>query len=164
MINDHYVTNVLGFCPAGTIVVAAMNVPGCIHDSMVADWGKTYEKLEKVYIRTGGKCTVDSAFSKRRPPFLIKSSQQLPYGGEDMFVNDEATAMRQSTEWGMRAFQSSFPRIKDRIIFEQKGDRRLILRLLVLLFNYRANMVGINQIRNTYLSPLQDGTANNFLI
>ena len=72
--------------------------------------------------------------------------------------------MRQSVEWGMRAFQSSFPRIKDRIIFEENGEKRLILRLLVLLFNYRANMVGINQIWNEYLSPLQDGIANDFLI
>ena len=141
-----------------------MNVPGCIHDSMVADWGKNYEKLENVYVRTGGKCTVDSAFSKRHAPFLIKSSQQLPYGGEEILVNEEATAMRQSVEWGMRAFQSSFPRIKDRIIFEENGEKRLILRLLVLLFNYRANMVGINQIWNEYLSPLQDGIANDFLI
>ena len=112
-----------------------MNVPGCIHDSMVADWEKNYEKLEKVYVRTGGKCTVDSAFSKRRASFLIKSSQQLPYGGEEILVNEEATLMRQSAEWGMRAFQASFPRIKDRVIFEENGERRLILKLLVLLFN-----------------------------
>ena len=71
------------------------------------------------------------------------------HGCEEIVINKEATAMRQSAEWGMRAFQSSFPRIKDRIIFEENGERRLILRLLAL-FNYRANMVGINQIRHTY--------------
>ena len=162
--HDHYVTNFLGFCPAGTIVVAAMNVPGCIHDSMVANWGEKYDKLEEVYDRTVGKCTVDSAFSKRRPPYLTKTSQKLPHGCEEIVINKEATAMRQSAEWGMRAFQSSFPRIKDRIIFEENGERRLILRLFVLLFIYRANMVGMNQIRNTYLSPLHDANANDFLI
>ena len=29
--HDHYVTIILGSCPAGTVVVACMNVPGCIH-------------------------------------------------------------------------------------------------------------------------------------
>ena len=62
--------------------------------------------------------------------------------------------MRQSAEWGMRAFQASFPRIKDRILYEEKGERKIILKLLVYLFNYRANHVGINQIKNTYLTPL----------
>ena len=121
---------------------------------MVADWGRICGKLKEVYVRTGGKCTVNSAFSKRRAPFLIKSSQQLPYGGEEILVNEEATLMRQSAEWGMRAFQASFPRIKDRIIYEEKGERKLILEMLVYLFNFRANKVGISQIKNTYLTPL----------
>ena len=153
--HDHYVTNILGFCPAGTVVVACMNVPGCIHDSMVCEWGDIYTQLEKVHEETGGTCTVDSAFSKRKCNFLIKSSQTLPECAEDIVVNAEATAMRQSAEWGMRSFQASFPRIKDRIVYEETGERKLILQMLVLLFNYRANKVGISQIRNTYLTPLE---------
>ena len=66
--------------------------------------------------------------------------------------------MRQSAEWGMRAFQSSFPRIKDRLSYEEAGERKLILRCLILIYNYRANKVGINQIRNTYMVELsKDG-------
>ena len=38
-----------------------MNVPGCIHDSMVCEWGDIYSQLEKVHEETGGTCTVDSA-------------------------------------------------------------------------------------------------------
>ena len=66
--HDHYVTKVLGFCPAGTIVVAVTNVSGCVHDSMVADWANIYEKLKNVYERTGGMWTVDSAFPKKTHP------------------------------------------------------------------------------------------------
>ena len=62
--------------------------------------------------------------------------------------------MRQSAEWGMRSFQASFPRIKDRILYEEMGERKLILEMLVYLFNFRANHVGISQIKNTYLTPL----------
>ena len=67
--HDHYVTNILGFYPAGTVVVACMNVPGCIHDSMVCEWGDIYSQLEKVHEETGGTCAVDSAFSKKNATF-----------------------------------------------------------------------------------------------
>ena len=63
--------------------------------------------------------------------------------------------MRQSAEWGMRSFQASFPRIKDRRVYEENGERRLLLKMLVLLFNYRANKVGISQFKNTYMPSLE---------
>ena len=56
----------------------------------------------------------------------------------------------------MRSFQASFPRVKDHIIYEEKGERKLILHMLVLLFNYRANKVGISQIKNTYMAALDE--------
>jgi hypothetical protein len=40
--HDHYVTSVLCFCPDGTIPIAFINIPGSIHDSQVADYGKKY--------------------------------------------------------------------------------------------------------------------------
>ena len=121
---DHYVSNVLGFSPAassGTIVVACVNVPGTVHDSMVCYWGNIYDQLEIVYERTGGRCTVDSAFSEDRCPFFIKSSNQLPDNPDDLAIQEQAKSMRQSAEWGMRSFQSSFPRVKDRFIYEETG-------------------------------------------
>ena len=86
---------------------------------------------------------------------MIKSSQQLGDNANDIIVHRDATSMRQSAEWGMCSFQASFPRIKDRIIYEEEGERAIILQLLVHLFNFRANMVGISQIRNTYFDPLR---------
>ena len=63
--------------------------------------------------------------------------------------------MRQSAEWGMRAIQSSFPRLKDRLIFEEYGERKIILKSMILLYNLRARLVGINQIKNTYMPALE---------
>ena len=63
---------VIEFCPDGTIPIVAYNCPGSVHDSMVAEWGGVYDKLEEVY---GGKGTVDSAFGSARYDFLSKSSQ-----------------------------------------------------------------------------------------
>ena len=65
------------------------------------------------------------------------------------------TSMQQSAEWGMRSLQASFPRLKGRFIFEKFGERRVILKMMVLLYNLRARMVGINKIRNTYMPALQ---------
>ena len=67
--HDHYVSAVLVFCLDGTIPIACYNVPGCIHDSTIADWGNIYKKLEGIYnAELQGKCTVDSAFSKKNVP------------------------------------------------------------------------------------------------
>ena len=112
-----------------------------------------------------GKCTVDSAFSTKNHNFLIKSSQADPVSNDRMafVVNQEATSMRQSAEWGMRALQASFPRLKDRLLFEEFGERRLIMKLMLLLYNYRARKVGINQILNTYMPALRRDANQAFV-
>ena len=63
--------------------------------------------------------------------------------------------MRQSAEWGMRSFQSSFPRVKDRFIYEETGERQIVLVMMVMLFNYSSIKVGITQIKNVYMKPLE---------
>ncbi len=73
---------------------------------------------------------------------------------EEIRLAAEATSMRQSAEWGMRTFQSSFPRVKDRIEFESIGRRKQMMKLMILLFNLRARRVGINQILNVYMPAL----------
>ena len=62
--------------------------------------------------------------------------------------------MRQQAEWGMRAFQSSMPRIKDRMKLEGRGERKVTLLVMILLYNLRARMVGINQLRSFYMGAL----------
>ena len=52
----------------------------------------------------------------------------------------------------MRAIQGAFPRLKDPIKYEEKGERRRILQLVPLLYNYRLEVVGLNQIQNTYVA------------
>jgi len=80
--------------------------------------------------------------------------------------------MSQSAEWGMPALQSSFPHLKGCIIYEEMGNRKIVLKLCILFFNYRARLVGINQIRNFYMPHLKNDanhlapkmkTENNFV-
>ena len=164
--HDHYVTSVLCFCPDGTIPIAFVNIPGAVHDSQVADYGNIYDKLEFVFERDGAKCTVDSAFGQVSRDFLIKSSQELIHieNHADRNIARDATSMRQSAEWGMRAFQSSMPRIKDRTRFETRGERKVTLTMMILLYNLRARTVGINQLRSFYAGPLNSDANVQFVL
>ena len=72
---------------------------------------------------------------------------------EDIAIARDATSMRQSAEWGMRAFQASFPRVKDCVLFERKGRCKMI-KMMLLLFNLQVKTVGINQILNVYMASL----------
>ena len=78
-------------------------------------------------------------------------------------MDRDATSVRQLSEWGMRGLQGSFPRLKDRIKYEEKGERKLILQMFILLYNFRASTVGQNQIRSTFMTSL-DRNANEYLM
>ena len=62
--HDHYVRNVLVFVPSGVVIAAAYNSPGCLHDSVIAEWGKVYQKLEETAESDVATSVVYSAFSK----------------------------------------------------------------------------------------------------
>ena len=63
--------------------------------------------------------------------------------------------MHQFVECGMRGIQSSFPRLKDTLQFEEHGERKAFVTSLLLLFNLRARLVGKNQIRSVYYPALK---------
>ncbi len=154
--HGHYVSNVFVFGMDGTIRICGLNAPGTMHDSTLADYGNVYEKLERVFIETGGKVVVDSAFRLANNDFIIKSGQNVPLGNLQVVVRArDTTSIHQSSEWGMKQFQSSFPRVKDEFRLETQGERRIILLLVVYLFNYRMNLVGCNQIRSTFMPYLE---------
>jgi hypothetical protein len=106
------------------------------------------KKLEDVYNETGLKFVINSAFASGQFRFLIKSSQDdLTADDEhdniqdqiaDIAVKRAATSMRQSAEWGMRAVQSSFPCLKDTMLYEEHGEKRIIFNCLFHLYNLRA--------------------------
>ena len=152
-LHDHFVNAVFVFAPSGTIVACTLNAPGSWHDSFIAQNGGLYDKLDEVFESTGGKCVVDAAFSKLRCPYLVKSGQKC-VGNIRLLVNQikvQATSLRQSAEWGMRALQGSFPRLKDRITFSDNiADRKVFLNLFPMLYNFRTHYVGLNQIRSTF--------------
>lgn len=94
---------------------------------------------------------------------MIKSSQNLPVSAN--FTGFEkarqATPALQASERGIRPFQGSFSRLKDRLVYEERKERRIILGLIALLFNARTRLVG-NQILSTYMPHL--GVEANLLL
>lgn len=54
----------------------------------------------------------------------------------------------------MRAVRSSFPWLKDKMIYEEHGERRIIFNCIFHLCNLRAQLGGISQIANVYLPAL----------
>ena len=153
--HGHYVTNLFVFSVEGRIIKCVVNVPGSVHDSTLGEWGRVYPELQEIYDATGGKCCVDSAFASQNADYLIRSAQDITncQTPDEVLICTEATSLRQAAEWGMRAIQSAFPRLKDAIPHETNGgiERKIMLKLVVLLYNFRLEYVGLNQIRNTYV-------------
>jgi hypothetical protein len=54
----------------------------------------------------------------------------------------------------MRALQGLFPWLKEKILFEERGDRKIRLNLMVLLYNFQVSKVGQNQIGSVYMPYL----------
>ena len=150
--HGHYINGIFVFSCDGKIIISLVNCPGTFHDSTMSDYG-IYRKMNEIYRRTGGKVVVDSEFkiSRGAGEYLIKSSQQDPLDTRALVINRQATSVRQLSEWGMRMIDGQFPRMKDPLKYEENGERKVILRLLTLIYNFQTSQVGMNQILNLFM-------------
>lgn len=73
-INGNYLSNVFSFETRGNIN-CSVNASCSIHDFSITKWGGVHDKVEEGYEAHGVKVIVDSAFARRKFPFLIKSEQ-----------------------------------------------------------------------------------------
>jgi hypothetical protein len=58
-------------------------------------------------------------------------------------------SLRQASEWGIRALQGTFTRLKARLPSNNVKREKIILSIL-LLHNYRIKNVGLNQIATVF--------------
>ena len=100
---------------------------------------------------------VDSAFNitGQGANYMYKSSQSSITSNDPLEYarNSQATSVRQAAEWGMKALQNSFPRLKSTLKYEEHGERQMIIKSIVLLYNLRSRLVGLNKI-STVFNPL----------
>ena len=59
------------------------------------------------------------------------------------------TSLRQASEWGMRGLQGTFPRCKKRLPSD-KEKRRRVIECIILVHNFRTELVGQNQISEVF--------------
>lgn len=108
------------------LVIAAFSIaPGFMLDSKFLEGGGLYDRLEKLHARTTGTIAVNSAFNCNKYPFLKSSVQDgtLAETPEEINTTRPATLLLQSEKWGMRMFQSSFSRTKDRFLRRKRCEK-----------------------------------------
>ena len=138
------------FDTKGKIIWATYNAPGSWHDSYVAR--NLYLKLDLVdasYYILG-----DIAFQLHE---IIKASlkegdtERIPANAlpQALELHRYITFNRQCAEWGNRGVVSSFSRLKLNLPADHTKRER-ILTVVLRLFNFAAEFVGINQIRTFF--------------
>jgi len=90
-------------------------------------------------------------FEKFVGPISKKAKKQLNPLLRDLLLARSGlfTSLRQAAEWGMRALQGSFSRLKARLSSDKK-KRGMIVLSIILLHNFRTEYVGLNQIATVF--------------
>ena len=152
--HDTMINNVFCFAPTGKIIFACINFPGSWHDSQVS-----LSLISKVVENIGDfKICVDQGFprsgdllNKFVGPISRRYRRNLPEETrrEVLTRHNVYVSLWQSSEWGMRALQGTFTRMKSRLCSNKK-KRKLILTVIILLHNFRTEVVGLNQIATVF--------------
>jgi hypothetical protein len=142
----------------GVIISAVLNAPGSWHDSHVAR--PIFNQLLH-HVPEGYFLVSDTAFPRgtasiagkiRAPVKAGERVPQDPYEQEQFLrVNRQLLSYRQTAEWGNRMLQGSFGRLRVPLDINAVEARQELLELCCRLNNVRAQLVGINQIRNVYM-------------
>lgn len=137
------------FCSEGELIYVTTNCPGSWHDSRIAEslYKRLFEKTP-----TGYFLIADTAFphsdarlrGKIKVP--LKSGAQVsadPRERENVLEeNRELVNARQAAEWGMRAIQGTFGRLRGKLPISRAAERRQILECCFRLHQVRVRRVG----------------------
>ena len=82
--------------------------------------------------------------SRKQKRKLAPNLRELILRQHDVYVS-----LRQASEWGMRALQGSFARLKSRLESDAEQREELVLAI-IYLHNYRTEEVGLNQIATVF--------------
>lgn len=156
-------SNLFVFTPDGCVALTALNYPGSWHDSCVGWMSELFKNLQEK-TPDGYFIAADSAFPESgcmgEVIHRVASIGQHPTYGIQHQIS--LVSVRQSAEWGMRALQGAFPRLKT--VLPANGKRRLVtLHLATRLHNLRTRLVGHNHITTTWMPELlKDATINGY--
>ena len=152
--HDTMCNNVFAFSPEGKIIYAAINFPGSWHDSTVS---LQLIRLVVSKIGTYALC-VDQGFPRSGDlfdrfvgPLPKRLKRRLTDEARAYLLplHEKYISLRQASEWGMRALQGTFSRLKSRLTSNLRKREKIILSI-VLLYNFRTELVGLNQIATVF--------------
>ncbi|KDN44640.1 hypothetical protein RSAG8_05405, partial [Rhizoctonia solani AG-8 WAC10335] len=168
-LHAHKISNILVFAPDGTIIAAKINAPGSWHDSRVAThiYKNLIERTDEGFF-----LIADTAFprnghqisSKIKTPF--KTNHRFPDGTtreaatNAMEYSHAITSARQAAEWGMRALQGSFARLRMPLDINDSAGRKVLIETCIRLHNLRTRRIAINQITTVYSRHMQQWGSN----
>ena len=151
---DTMVNNVFAYGPDGKVFFAAVNFPGSWADgALTARFLHTIKKKIGEY-----KICVDQGFPRSGEaygtlvgPVTKRAARRLHQEVREYLVriNNVHTSLCQASKWGMRGLQGTFPRWKKRLPSDH-FQRRLVIEAIVLIHNYRTELVGFNQINTVF--------------
>jgi DDE superfamily endonuclease len=173
-LHEHFISNVFAFAPTGIlvfylrkftlidftgeIIACKVNAPGSWHDSRVAL--PIYEKLLSATLE-GYYIVADAAFPRGmqsiegRIKAPITSGTRLPTDEREvaqlLAFNRQLLSYRQTAEWGNRALQGAFGRLRLPLPIRDHAARGDLLENCVRLHNLRTRLVGLNEIRSVYM-------------
>ena len=121
---------------------------------------EAFDSLLYVVMRIGDyKICVDQGFPRSGDatgilfgPIPERSAQRLhPLVRDNLIrLSNVYTSLRQASEWGMRGLQGTFSRCKNRLP-SNKEKRRRVLEFIILVHNFRTEVVGHNQISAVFV-------------
>lgn len=151
---DTMVNNVLAYGPDGKVFFCCLNYPGSWHDAAIVQEMMAFLRdkigdfkicVDQGFPRSG------SAFDILVGPYSERTARRLsPILREHLLAMAAVyTSLRQASEWGMRALQATFPRLKNRLP-SNASKRKLVLQSIILVHNLRTELVGLNQIATVF--------------
>mgnify|MGYP001105559182 CR=1 FL=1 len=148
------VNNIFIYGPDGKVFFCAINYPGSWADGAV-----TITFSPFIRRRIGEyKIVVDQGFPRSGDaygilvgPLTKKGAWKLhPSVRTEMVRRSNIyVSLRQASEWGMCGLQGSFPRIKKRLPSDS-AKREKVIHTIVLVHNFRTDLVGRNQITTVF--------------
>jgi hypothetical protein len=139
------------------VIAARTNAPGSWHDSRLAS--RIYTQLQ-LHTPPDYYIVADTAFPRGTSSINGRIRAPLKHGQvlrgsaaeieEQMAFNRELLSYRQTAEWGMRAIQGAFGRLRLPLNIANEEARSDLIEICLRLHNLRAIRVGINQIRTVY--------------
>jgi hypothetical protein len=148
------VNNIFAYGLDGKVSLCAINFPGSWHDGYTTasilpyNWkmiGRYKMRVEQGFPRSGNAAEIlVGPMSRTQAQRLAQNLH--PYS---LHLSNVYVLLWQASSWGMRGLQGIFPPCKKKIL-RSPEKCKLVIQSIVLVHNFRTEIVELNQIRTVF--------------